>query len=222
VGWPGRKLGRDLQRCARAAGSICVLVPCHTIRSALCSAGKNGNHHRVLECEEAVGARHCERGLFGRSKQSAWVKAYTINHNFIRFDPMRFAFAIILSLLFFGCKKYPEDKAWLHLRTSKARLCHGFPSGSPKVWEYVLCENKKSGIFYPIAYPTINFGRNNSCTAYLSALVIEYYNWDLDGDKLIFSTNQGNSASFEIKRLDIHGLIFENDTLRYEFRYPKS
>lgn len=125
-------------------------------------------------------------------------------------------------MLLSGCKKYPEDKAWVHLRTSKARLCHGFPSGSPKVWEYVICLNKRTNSNYQIIYTTVNFGRNNSCNAYLVAQAQGYAFWQLNDDEIEFSTASGSSISFKIKRLDIHGLIFENDTLRYEFHYPKS
>jgi hypothetical protein len=38
-----------------------------------------------------------------------------------------FLYILVISIFFFGCKKYPEDKALVHLQTAKNRLWRGNP-----------------------------------------------------------------------------------------------
>jgi hypothetical protein len=130
-------------------------------------------------------------------------------------------------LLLAGCKKFPEDHAWFHLRSAKSRLCPGFLAfyKHNKEWGYTSIFNKRTNSLCQPVYYGLSFGKNGTGggdLSYNGNISVGFFTlWKLEDENLILSNATGYTAVFKIARLDFHELVFENDTLRFEFHYPR-
>lgn len=118
----------------------------------------------------------------------------------------------ITIILLGGCKKYPEDQSYPHLRTAKQRLTNTFFTD--------IAKNFITGIDYSgsLGNDYISFKRCGDFIGENSELFNFNGKWEFEDKKNNLRIyNETKSFSFRIIRLDNDFLSIENDSIKAKY-----
>ena len=115
-------------------------------------------------------------------------------------------------LFFSGCKKYPDDDRFMHLRSAKHRLCNAwqpfagfnYNSNSEILFSFsdVVSFEEKGGLIFHIPTSSIDFSGAWNFTNHKSEILLN---------------GSGNMFDFKINKLESDELWLQNDTMILKF-----